>query len=82
MRAGDGFLREFLAKAEHVSPGERAALLETSEAIAEAHDEVAHEGQTQVRCMHTDSVSVVDAHARRRRSPRRRSTCTSSASPT
>ena len=46
--SGEGFMQDFLSKAQSVSPDERASLLESNEAIAEAHDAVAHEGQTEV----------------------------------
>eukprot|EP00042_Codosiga_hollandica_P030471 m.177138 g.177138 ORF g.177138 m.177138 type:complete len:260 (+) comp53366_c0_seq3:1287-2066(+) len=45
--APGGFLAQFLEKARRVSPDERAALLEQSEEIAQAHEESAHEGQTE-----------------------------------
>ena len=44
----DGFLAKFLDDTKNDSPEVRAEKLEKNEELSQAHDEVAHQGQTQV----------------------------------
>jgi Ubiquitin carboxyl-terminal hydrolase, family 1 len=46
--AGPGILQKFIHKTKHLSPDERAELLERYTELADAHSEGAQQGQTEV----------------------------------